>query len=130
MMQVMDASALLALVRGEPGSDVVLDLLGSQECVASSVNMAELGSKLIDLGLPQAELERALRQFDVDVIDFNHEQAALSAALRQPTKPMHLTLGDRACLALAKQLDAVAVTADSAWLDVQQAEGVRVLLIR
>ena len=130
MMQVMDASALSALARSEPGSDVVQDLLGSQECVASSVNMAEVGSKLNVLGLPQAELERALRQFDVDVIDFNHEQAALSVALRQHTKSVGLSLGDRACLALAKQLDAVAVTADSAWLDVQQAVGVQVLLIR
>ncbi len=130
MIYVMDASALLALARGERGCDVVQDLLQTQECVASSVNMAEVGSKLIDLGLPQPELARALQQFDVGVVDFSAEHASASSALRTLTGPAGLSLGDRACLALAQLMEATAVSADSAWLDVADAIGAKVLMIR
>ena len=130
MIYVMDASALLALARGERGCDVVQDLLQTQECVASSVNMAEVGSKLIDLGLPQPELTRALQQFDVGVVDFSAEHASASSALRTLTGPAGLSLGDRACLALAQLMEATAVSADSAWLDVADAIGAKVLMIR
>jgi len=130
MVYVMDASALLALARGERGGDVVQDLLQTHECVACGVTMAEVGAKLIDLGLPETELSRALGQFDVGVLDFNLELAAASAALRTATKPAGLSLGDRACLALAHQMSAIAVTADSAWLDVAESVGVKVLMIR
>ena len=127
---VVDASALLAVAREERGAKVVLDLLDQVPCVASSVNMAEVGAKLIDLGLPVAELATALAQFDVDVIPFDLSHAVQSAALRDATKAQGLSLGDRACLGLAQQLGAIAVTADSAWLKVQDAIGVQVRLIR
>ncbi len=130
MIYVLDASALLALARGERGADVVQDLLQNHECVASSVNMAEVGAKLIDLGLPESELARALHQFDVGVLDFNLEHATTSAALRTQTKSVGLSLGDRACLALARHMEATAVTADSAWLDVAEALHVKVLMVR
>ena len=129
-MHVMDASALLALARGERGAEVVEELLETSDCVASSVNMAEVGAKLVDAGLPVSDLARALAQFDVGVVDFSAELAQSSAALRQVTRSVGLSLGDRACLALAGQLDAIAVTADGAWLDVADAVGVTVLMIR
>jgi ribonuclease VapC len=127
---VMDASALLALARGERGADVVEDYLESAQCVISSVNLAEVGSKLVDLGLPIAELPRALKQFNVDVVDFGLELSLQTARLRQSTKAQGLSLGDRACLALALQFDAPAVTADSAWQRLDEDLGVQVLLIR
>ena len=130
MIYVMDASALLALARGERGFDVVQDLLQTQECVASSVNMAEVGSKLVDLGLPPSELPHALAQFQVGVLDFGLEHATASSALRTLTRHVGLSLGDRACLALAKLMDATAVTSDSAWLDIADAIAVKVLMIR
>ena len=129
-MHVMDASALLALARGERGAEVVEELLETSDCVASSVNMAEVGAKLVDAGLPVSDLARALAQFDVGVVDFSAELAQSSAALRQVTRSVGLSLGDRACLALAGPLDAIAVTADGAWLDVADAVGVTVLMIR
>ena len=129
-MLVMDAPALLALARGERGAEVVEELLETSDCVASSVNMAEVGAKLVDAGLPVADLPRALAQLDVGVVDFSAELAQTSSALRAVTRSVGLSLGGRACLALAGQMGAIAVTADSAWLEVAEAAGVKVLMIR
>jgi ribonuclease VapC len=130
MIHVLDSSALLAVSKGERGAEFVIELINSQDCVISSVNMAEVATRLLDLGLPAHELQRAVTQFGVDVIDFNQEQALACAALRTATKSAGLSLGDRACLALAKLMDGVAVTADQAWQDVRILAGVRVLMVR
>jgi ribonuclease VapC len=130
MMYVIDASALLALMQGERGSDVVDKLIQDQECIASSVNIAEVGTKLIDKGLASAQLTRALKELNVQPIDFDLEQAMLCASLRSSTKQFGLSLGDRACLALTQLVKGTAVTGDSAWSDVAEAVGVKVLMIR
>jgi ribonuclease VapC len=130
MMYVMDASALLALMHGESGCDVVDELIQDQECIASSVNIAEVGTKLIDKGLAPAQLARTLNELNVQPIDFDLEQATLCASLRVSTKHAGLSLGDRACLALTQLVKGTAVTGDSAWSDVAEAVGVKVLMIR
>lgn len=130
MIHVLDSSALLAVSKGEEGADYVMDLMETTDCVISSVNMAEVASKMLEFGLPPQELKRAIGQFIVDVIDFNQEQALACAELRLLTKSSGLSLGDRACLGLAKLMDGTAVTSDRPWLDVAEAVGVRVLLIR
>lgn len=130
MLYVMDASALLALMQGERGGDVVNELIVEHECVASSVNIVEVGTRLVDKGLAPVHLARTLKELDVQTIDFDLEQALLSAALRATTRQAGLSLGDRACLALAQLMKGTAVTADSAWQDVAKAAGVTVLMIR
>lgn len=130
MMYVMDASALLALMQGELGSDVVDELIQDQECIASNVNIAEIGTKLVDKGLAPAQLARTLKELNVQPIDFDSEQATLCASLRLNTKHVGLSLGDRACLALAQLVKGTAVTGDSAWSDVADVVGVKVLMIR
>jgi ribonuclease VapC len=126
----LDSSALLAVSKGERGAEFVIELINSKDCVISSVNMAEVATRLLDLGLPAHELQRAVTQFGVDVIDFNPEQSLACAALRPMTKSAGLSLGDRACLALAKLMEGVAVTADQAWQDVRMSADVKVLMIR
>lgn len=130
MIHVLDASALLAVSKGEKGADLVLDLLETGDCVISSVNMAEVASKMLEFGLPPQELKRAIGQFIVDVIDFNQEQALTCAELRPLTKSAGLSLGDRACLGLAKLMNGTAVTSDRPWMAIAEAVGVKVLMIR
>ena len=130
MLYVMDASALLALMQGERGGDVVDELIVENECVASSVNIVEVGTRLVDKGLAPIHLARALKELDVQTIDFDLEQALFSATMRVSTRQAGLSLGDRACLALAQLMKGTAVTADSAWVDVAEAVGVKVLTIR
>ena len=130
MIHVMDASALLALTHGERGYDLVAELIQTQECVISSVNIAEVGSKLIDSGLPEKDLSRVLQQFQVGIIDFSTEQSIRSAALRPVTRSSGLSLGDRACFALAQLMQGCVVTTDKVWSDVEEVLGVKVLQIR
>lgn len=130
MIHVLDASALLAVSKGEKGADLVMDLIETGDCVISSVNIAEVASKVLEFGLPQHELKRAIGQFIVDVIDFNQDQAIACAELRLLTKSAGLSLGDRACLGLAKLMGATAVTSDRQWMVIAEAVGVKVLMIR
>ena len=130
MIHVIDSSALLALTRGERGYETVQELLHSEECAISSVNMAEVGTKLVEYGLPSNELPRLVNQFQIDVIDFNIEQSILSAQLRPLTRAAGLSLGDRACLALTKLMQGIAVTTDQAWQDIRISADVKVLMIR
>ncbi|MDO5625779.1 MAG: type II toxin-antitoxin system VapC family toxin [Pseudomonadota bacterium] len=131
MIHVIDSSVLIAISKGEPGAEAAMELLLTNDCVISSVNLAEVGTKLLDFGLPTQELARGLAQFSLDVIDFDENQATACAALRASTREFGLSLGDRACLALARGMQATAVTADRVWADLDEAViGVRVQLIR
>ena len=130
MLYVMDASALLALMQGERGGNVVNDLITEHECVASIVNIVEVGTGLVDKGLAPVHLARTLKELDVQTIDFDLEQALVCASLRVTTRQAGLSLGDRACLALAQLMKGTAVTSDSAWVDVADAADVKVLMIR
>lgn len=130
MIHVMDASAILAILRGELGCDYVQELLDSEECAISSVNMAEVGSKLIDYGLPPEEFPRIARQLQIDIIDFNTEQSIQSAQIRKITRSAGLSLGDRACVALTQLMQGCVVTSDRAWLDITETTQIKVLMIR
>jgi ribonuclease VapC len=130
MIHVMDSSAILAILRGEPGCDYVQELLQSEECSISSVNMAEVGSKLIDYGLPPEEFPRIARQLQIDIIDFNTMQSIQSAQIRKITRSAGLSLGDRACIALAQLMQGCVVTSDRAWLDIAETTQIKVLMIR
>ena len=110
---VMDASAILALVRGEPGADVVRARI--PHSVVSAVNVAEVGTKLVDWGLPRAGLRRVVLSLGLEVRPFDEDQALAAAALRAATRSQGLSLGDRACLALAQSTGLPVLTADRAW---------------
>ena len=110
---VLDASALLCLLFEEPGHERVEAALGSA-CIGV-VNMAEVVGKLVDRGVPADEAVADLRGIDLDVIDMDRAQAEAAGRLRIATGAARLSLGDRACLALAQSLGATALTTDRAW---------------
>lgn len=130
MLYVMDASALLAQMQSEKGCEIVDNLVLEHECVVSAVNLAEVATKLMDKGLAPERLARTLKELDVQPIDFDLEQSLLCAKLRINTKSAGLSLGDRACLALAQLMQGTAVTTDHAWQDVKDAVDVKILQIR
>lgn len=110
---VLDASALLAVLHGEPGAARVTEHLA--DAVMSAVNVAEAGARLVDRGMPPPLVGEAMRALGVEIASFDADLAQASTALRQGTRPFGLSLGDRACLALAQKLGVPAVTADRAW---------------
>lgn len=131
-MAVIDASALLAYLRGEPGEDVVADALADGVSIAV-VNLAEALSKAADHGAdPAVETNRltahGLLDAAITVEPFTRDDATEVARLRPLTRKTGLSLADRACLALARRLETVALTADRHWAKLNL--GVDVRLIR
>lgn len=110
---VLDASALLAVFLREAGGEHVRPLLGRAAMI--SVNYCEVASRLFDLGAAEASVTAALSMYQLEVVSFDAGLALDAAALRPLTRHLGLSLGDRACLALAKRLQLPAMTADRAW---------------
>ncbi|MGR3249382.1 MAG: type II toxin-antitoxin system VapC family toxin [Paracoccus sp. (in: a-proteobacteria)] len=123
---VLDASALLCVLNGEQGSERVMQVLPA--AVIGAANLAEVVSKLRERGLSVEEVEDVLGGLPLDVRPLSAAQAYAIGHLRPTTRTLGLSLGDRACLALAAELGMPALTADQAWasLDI----GVAVELIR
>jgi PIN domain nuclease of toxin-antitoxin system len=123
---VLDASALLAVLQGEPGSDQwKYAVVGAP---ISAVNFSEVVAKLLDIPMPLPGVESVLDPLSLDVVAFSGVHAVVAAQLRAPTKYLGLSIGDRACLALAKVLGRRALTAERAWKSVDV--GVTIVLIR
>lgn len=123
---VLDSSAVLAVLRDEPGGDQVLELL--PRVVVSAVNYAEIVTKLIDFGAPAASAAEAVEKLTLKVAQFDIDTAIDAGLFRASTRAQGLSLGDRACLALAKSRGLPALTADRAWAAVDV--GVEIVLIR
>lgn len=111
---VLDASALLALLNGEPGGQDVAPLIAAGAAI-NAVNLAEVVSKLADTGVPEPVIHAALDPLSLDVVAFDAVLAYRVGTLRPLTRNSGLSLGDRACLALAERLKLPAVTADRTW---------------
>ena len=119
---------MLALLFGETGADAVRPRIRGG--LISPVNMAEVLAKLVDKGLPAEEAARAVDMLGMEPVPLSVEQAQLSAALRSTTRAVGLSLGDRACLALARERGLPAVTAERRWPEVAEQAGVTVEVIR
>ena len=122
---VIDASALLALLNAEPGADIVTEALPSG--VISAVNLSEVVAKLCDAGMPEKAIRQALQPLGLEIVPFDEEQSYQAGLLRTSTQDMGISLGDRACLNLAKTLGVVALTADRAWADLSVGAPVKII---
>jgi ribonuclease VapC len=122
---VLDASVVLAAILEEPGHEAVLEL--RDPALLSAVNLAETRARLVDRGFDRESIDASMGLFNLQIVDFDAELAAMSADLRPATRAAGLSLGDRACLALAQKRGAVALTADRAWADIEMSVKVRVV---
>ena len=124
---VLDSSALLAVLSLEPGHERVKELL--ERSVVSAVNLAETANKLA-LKTSSAEAAREyLAPLELTVEAWTEEMAYRSAEFSRYNKSHGLSLGDRACLTLAKHLRATAVTSDRTWRRAPSL-GVRIMIFR
>lgn len=129
MTVILDASALIALLRDEPGAERVAQALDAanatevEAAVVSTVNLAEVHQQLGD------ELPSLIGPAGVvRPVEFTAVDARSAASLAAETRSAGLSLADRACLATAVRLGCPALTADRAWATVDV--GVEVRLIR
>lgn len=110
---VLDASALLAHIGGERGSDMVEEAAAS--ALLSTVNLAEVYSKLMERSLSPEQADAVIYRYGFDVVPFDEDLARRAGALRPATKSLGLSLGDRACLALAERETLPVITTDRSW---------------
>ena len=110
---VLDASALLALLQQERGHEEVARVVPN--AAMGTVNLSEVVAKLADAGMPEEAIREAVGGLGLDIRDFDRELAFRAGILRPLTKPRGLSLADRACLALGRQLGLPILTTDGAW---------------
>ena len=125
---VLDASALLALLLGEPGADRVKAALDGS--LMSVVNLAEVVSHYAKLGVARQDIEALLRPLPIRMVPLDAALSYDAGMLRPITLEGGLSLGDRCCLALARREGLPALTAERRWPLIAEAAGVTVELIR
>ncbi|MFO0994433.1 MAG: type II toxin-antitoxin system VapC family toxin [Hyphomicrobiales bacterium] len=110
---VLDASAVMAVLRNEAGAAQVRQSLSVSN--VSAVNVAEVVAKLIDYGAEPDEAQQAFGILPCNVVPFDIAQAFSAGAMRARARGLGLSLGDRACLALAEAMNLPALTSDRNW---------------
>ena len=124
---ILDASALIALIKNETGASIVEGLLG--QVVMSSINVSEVASVLLESEMNSQEAQECLLPLISIIIPFDEEQAFYTAELRKHTKNQGLSLGDRACISLGIKMNLPVYTADRIWKNIRL-DNVEINLIR
>jgi PIN domain nuclease of toxin-antitoxin system len=124
-MIALDASALLAFLFREDGHEQVGELLGTARM--SAVNLSEVIGRFVRDGHDAPVVLRRLTATGIEILPFAAADAALAASLVPATRPLGLSLGDRACLALALAKHIPAVTADRTWARLKIGVEIRVI---
>jgi PIN domain nuclease of toxin-antitoxin system len=125
---VLDASALLALLLGEPGADKVRATLA--DSAVASVNLSEIVGYFARNGVAEKDIRLVLDPLPIARIPFDERLAFAAGMLLPTTRKAGLSFGDRACLALASRLGVQALTADRSWQGIAEVVGVDVDVIR
>jgi PIN domain nuclease of toxin-antitoxin system len=124
---VLDASVLLAVLNGEPGADKLTPQL-LNTATSSTVNLAEVQSKLVSRGIDPEDAWEATLSPIREAAAFTYEQAKIAGSLITQTSGLGLSLGDRACLALGVALQVPVYTADRSWKNLKL--GIRIHVVR
>jgi PIN domain nuclease of toxin-antitoxin system len=111
---VLDSSAILVALNAEPGHEKLTPDIMSVS-VSSTVNLAEVHSKLVAGGMQPKDAWEATMSAVNGSMDFTPTHAEIAGNLMAQTRGLGLSLGDRACLALGITLRAAVYTADKAW---------------
>jgi PIN domain nuclease of toxin-antitoxin system len=125
---VLDASAVLALLKAEPGADRVRSVLSG--ATVGRVNFSEVVAHYVRDGVAAEDARRLVETLSLDVVAFDTDQAVLAGALIAVSAKAGLSFGDRACLALAQGLGLPVLTADRPWRRLPPIEGLDIRFIR
>ena len=110
---ILDASAALACIQNEPGGDLVR--MRTRGGVISAINLAEVIAKLIEKGSTPKRAVELIDAMSLEVESVDSSLAQRMGTLHEITQGKGISLGDRACLALAERLNLPILTADRAW---------------
>lgn len=124
---VLDTSALLCLLKGQPGAERILTAL--PRASISALNVSDVYALLAQAGGSEARIAQAIDGLHLRIIPFDEAQARATGMLHAATKSHELSLGDCACLTLARQSKAVALTTERAWSALSDGLGVTIEVI-
>lgn len=127
MTRVFDASAVLAALFEEPGTERVVELWADGENLMSTVNYSEVVAKLAERGLGAADVATVMEGVPLTLVEFDQQTAFAAGLLRATTKSLGLSMGDHACLALGMNRKASVVSAEQIW---KKVKGVDLVVIR
>tara|TARA_B100002052_G_scaffold265587_1_gene262239 strand:- start:2533 stop:2922 length:390 start_codon:yes stop_codon:yes gene_type:complete len=125
---VLDASALIAMLRAEKGADAVAAVIAG--ATISAINYAEVVTHFIHAGMPEDEVDAMLDPLPMTVVPIDRTLARAAGRLRALTADLGLSLGDRCCLALARREALPAWTGDRKWKKMSATAGVEVVVFR
>lgn len=115
MIYVIDTSVVLAILFDEPGSKEASKVIAGS--LMSSVNLSEVLTKCIENAASAEFAETQVLRLGVELVPFTAEDAMAAAKLRPLTRHRGLSMGDRACLALALRYNQPVLTADRQWAE-------------
>ncbi len=128
MSVVLDSSAIMALILGEPGGEVVVSHL--HDAVTSTVMLAEVYGYAARNGHPFDAYGAFFHSSRIEVVPLGSGEAEFAGRLVATTRTAGLSLGDRCCLALARSRDIAVLTADRRWAEFAALLGLNITLIR
>jgi ribonuclease VapC len=117
---------LLAVLLGERGSDLVVPIL--EGSLLSTVNLVEVHTRMISLGTAAPHAWDSILNLQCEICPLSETQTRIAAELVATTRPFGLSLGDRACIALAIERNAKVYTTDRAWKNLNL--GIEIEVIR
>jgi ribonuclease VapC len=128
MTIILDASALLAALLGEPGKERVDEVISG--ATMTTVNLAEVVGYFAKLGADRTEISALMEGLPIIDVEPDRDLAIEAGLMRPAGEKVGLSLGDRICLAQARRAGATALTADRAWAAIGKSFGIDVELIR
>lgn len=127
---VLDASAVIAFLQGEPGDTLVSAALESGNCAVTAANQTEIIAKSLDRGMNEADIRAVLAALGYSVLDITAADGMQAGWMRAATRSAGLSLGDRLCLAVAQRLKAKVLTVDRPWINLAPLLGLDIQCIR
>ncbi len=128
MSVVLDSSAILALILGEPGGETVAAQL--HDAVTSTVMLAEVYGYAARNDHPFDAYDAFFQSSRIEVVPLGSGEAEFAGRLVATTRSAGLSLGDRCCLALARSRDTPVLTADHSWANFAEPLDMKITLIR
>lgn len=125
MSVVLDASAVLAVMLDERGSETVV--ASAEGALLSTVNLTEVLEKVAWRGGDIGRVDDLLAKLGVRVLPFSAEHARIAAGIKPLVERKQVSLADRACLAVGRATSRTILTADTKWAELDLGLDIRLI---
>jgi PIN domain nuclease of toxin-antitoxin system len=125
---LLDTSALIALLKKEPGHEVIADIIAGSSI--SSVNLSEFIAVLTRSGVSESDIDEIITDLMPQIIPFCENISIKTGKLSKLTQEYGLSLGDRACIATGDYYKMVIYTTDKIWAKLNNVVSTEIIVIR